>query len=107
MFFRAGGAIMARKPSVWFREQTGWYTTTIGGEQVKLSKDKKEAETAFHELLAGRTREEGEGPRPSLKVIVGSASANPVDLIDKTFALAQECGGMDQLRRLVEWLSGA
>jgi integrase len=62
---------MARKAKVWFRKQTGWYMTTIDGEQVKLSKDKKEAETAFHELLAGQTREDGEGPRPSLKVIAG------------------------------------
>lgn len=43
---------MPRKPSIWFREQTGWYMTTHRGEQVKLSRDKKEAEKAFHSLLA-------------------------------------------------------
>jgi integrase len=43
---------MARKPSVWFREATGWYMTTFRGEQVKLSTDKAEAERAFHALLA-------------------------------------------------------
>jgi len=62
---------MARKPSIWFRKQTGWYMTTLNGEQVKLSKDKKEAETAFHELLAGKAREPAEGARPSLKAIIG------------------------------------
>jgi hypothetical protein len=62
---------MAPKAKVWFRKQTGWYMTTINGEQVKLSKDKKEAEIAFHELLARQTREDEEGPRPSLKVIAG------------------------------------
>lgn len=43
---------MPRKPSIWLREQTGWYMTTHRGEQVKLSRDKKEAERAFHLLLA-------------------------------------------------------
>jgi hypothetical protein len=35
-----------------------------------------------------------------------AASASPVDLIDKTFALAVECGGIAQLKRLVDRLSG-
>ncbi len=43
---------MARKPKVWFREQTGWYMTTIRGDQIKLSKNKDEAERAFHALMA-------------------------------------------------------
>jgi hypothetical protein len=34
-----------------------------------------------------------------------ATSGSPVDLIDKTFALAQECGGMEQLKRLVERLA--
>ncbi len=63
---------MARKPSVWFREQTGWYMTTLNGEQIKLSRDKKEAEIAFHELLAKQGRDDaGQEQRPSLKVIAG------------------------------------
>jgi hypothetical protein len=37
-------------------------------------------------------------PRPA----VASAPASPVDLIDRTFALAQECGGFEQLKRLVD-----
>jgi hypothetical protein len=36
-----------------------------------------------------------------------AASGSPVDLIDKTFALAQECGGMAELKRLVDRLAGA
>ena len=43
---------MAQKAKVWFREQTGWYMTTIRGEQIKFSKDEKEAERAFHALMA-------------------------------------------------------
>jgi integrase len=43
---------MARKPSIWFREATGWFMTTFRGEQVKLAKNKDEAERAFHALLA-------------------------------------------------------
>jgi hypothetical protein len=34
------------------------------------------------------------------------SSAGPIDLIDKTFALAQECGGIEQLKRLVDRLTG-
>jgi hypothetical protein len=40
-------------------------------------------------------------PRPG-----AAASGSPVDLIDKTFALAQECGGMENLKRLVDRLAG-
>src|SRR5690242_13390178 len=65
-------ANMARKPKVWFRKQTGWYMTTVAGEKIKLSQDKDEAETAFHELMARKTREPEEGDlRPSLKSIIG------------------------------------
>jgi len=62
---------MARKPKVWFRKQTGWYMTTLNGEKIKLSQDEKEAEIAFHELMAKQTREPAEGLRPTLKGIVG------------------------------------
>jgi hypothetical protein len=34
------------------------------------------------------------------------AGASPIDLIDKTFALAEECGGIEQLKRLVNRLAG-
>src|SRR5688572_11762696 len=48
---------MARKPTVWFRKQTGWYMTTIRGEKLKLSPDKDEAERAFHALMAREPEE--------------------------------------------------
>ena len=35
-----------------------------------------------------------------------SPSANPVDLIDKTLDLAQQCGGLAALKRLVDRLAG-
>lgn len=59
---------MARKPSLWFREQTGWYMTTLRGKQVKLSQDKKEAERAFHALLSQEeTPEEVGSFRPTFR----------------------------------------
>jgi hypothetical protein len=51
LLFRAGERVMARKPKVWFRKQTGWYMTTIDGEQIKLSKDKKESAGANKNAL--------------------------------------------------------
>lgn len=59
---------MARKPSVWFREQDGWFYTTLGGNQIKLSKDAGEAEREFHALLAKREgRDEPKLARVSLR----------------------------------------
>src|SRR5262245_1810854 len=58
---------MARKPSVWFREQDGWFYTTLKGKQIKLSQDEKEAEREFHALLAKRTDEPVTLARLSLK----------------------------------------
>jgi hypothetical protein len=51
------------------------------------------------------------GRKPGSKVAMMAprpvaASSSPVDLIDKTFALAQECGGIEQLKRLVDRLAG-
>lgn len=43
---------MARKPSLWFRKQTGCYYTTLNGKKVRLGTDKKEAQKAFHALMA-------------------------------------------------------
>jgi hypothetical protein len=59
---------MARKPSVWFREQDGWYYTTVAGKQIKLSQVKDEAETEFHSLLSRhKTKAEPNLSRPSLR----------------------------------------
>src|SRR5437762_2410442 len=43
---------MPRKPGIWLRSGTDWYYTTYNGEQVKLSRDRKEAERLFHRLMA-------------------------------------------------------
>ncbi len=44
---------MARRPSVWFREQTGQFYTTVDGKQVPLGSDRAEADKLFHRLLGG------------------------------------------------------
>ena len=54
---------MARKPSVWFREQDGFYYTTFRGEQTKLSRDKDEAERLFHGLHAQPPEEQRDDSR--------------------------------------------
>jgi hypothetical protein len=41
-------------------------------------------------------------PRPT-----AAPAASPVDLIDKAFALAEECGGLEQLKKLVDRLTEA
>jgi hypothetical protein len=56
------------------------------------------------------TEKKKRGRKPGYKVTPSAvptarASASPVDLIDKTFALAQECGGIGQLKRLVDRLA--
>ena len=38
---------MPRKPSIWLREQDGFYYTTFRGKQVKLSQGEGEAEKAL------------------------------------------------------------
>lgn len=51
---------MARTPTIWFREATGWYMTTVRGRQVKLSPDKAEATRTFHTLMASLPDEPAE-----------------------------------------------
>lgn len=64
---------MARKPKVWFRKQTGWYMTTIRGEQIKLSQNKEQAETMFHRVMANKGELDPNDIilRPALKTIAG------------------------------------
>jgi hypothetical protein len=40
------------------------------------------------------------------RAVSAPAAANPVELIDWTFALAQQCGGIQQLKKLVDRLAG-
>jgi hypothetical protein len=60
----------------------------------------------------GRPQRPASTPAPAETVhavtrsVPAPAGASPVDLIDKTFALAEECGGIEQLKRLVNRLAG-
>src|SRR5262245_55881898 len=67
---------MARPAKIWLREADGYWYVTHNGEKVKLSKDKGEAEKAFHTLKAYGSlppvdAAENSGPRPSLRYLVG------------------------------------
>lgn len=50
---------------MWLRKDNGSYYTTIRGEQVKLSKDPKEAKRLFHVLMA-KEQEPGTLPQNSV-----------------------------------------
>jgi hypothetical protein len=57
-------------------------------------------------------RPKGSGGRPKKAVTAATparaaaAASSPVDLIDRTFSLANECGGFEQLKKLVDRLAG-
>ncbi len=56
---------MPQTPRPWFRKQTGWWMTQVGGKQQKLAQgkeNKRAAEQKFRDLLTlrdtnARTRE--------------------------------------------------
>jgi hypothetical protein len=52
---------MSRPNGMWFRKQTGWWMTTINGEQHKPAKDEGDARRAFYKLMA---QDEGTDPPP-------------------------------------------
>ena len=59
---------------------------------------------------AGTSKGKGGRPRKVATVAAPAAraaatSSSPVDLIDKAFSLAQECGGFEQLKKLVDRLA--
>jgi integrase len=60
---------MARPPKPWYRADRDCWFVTIGGERIKLSKDKDEAEQKFHELMATR-HEVPESPKSHVADIV-------------------------------------
>jgi integrase len=68
---------VARPSKIWQRSSDDYWYCTHNGEKVKLSKDKAEAERAFHTLKAhgslapGEDAAENSGPRPSLRYLVG------------------------------------
>jgi hypothetical protein len=53
---------MPRKSSVWYREEDGWYYTTIKREQVRLSQDETEAQAEFDRLMAEQLSKPRESP---------------------------------------------
>lgn len=48
---------MPRKPSIWFREQDGWYYTTFRRKQHRLARHEREAQAEFHRLMAEKLSE--------------------------------------------------
>ncbi|AMV24099.1 site-specific tyrosine recombinase XerC [Gemmata sp. SH-PL17] len=59
---------MARKPGIWLRKGTPWYYVTLKGDQIRLSKDEKEAQRMFHELMAKKV---AEAPDPEPPAALG------------------------------------
>src|SRR3954454_16892913 len=62
---------MARPARMWFRKQTGWWMVELGGKQIKLSKDKTEAEKKFYSLMSTH-HEAPESPHARVADIVES-----------------------------------
>ena len=56
---------MRKKSAVWFREQTGYYYTAIRRKQIRLPKDKAEADRMCHALMAQE--------RPAEKAAAGTS----------------------------------
>lgn len=60
---------MARRPTLWLRKSTGYWSTTLNGKQIPLARDKKEAEKAFHQLLASEENEPHVHKRPTFRKV--------------------------------------
>jgi len=58
---------MPRVAKIWQRGQDGWWYCKHKGKQVKLSRDKKEAQTAFHELKSNKDDDQPKEYRPSFR----------------------------------------
>jgi integrase len=63
----SGGEAVPRQAKIWRRAEDGWWYCTHKGKKVKLSQDRKEAKTAFHELKSKKDDEEPRAYRPSFK----------------------------------------
>ena len=48
---------MPRVAKIWQRAEDGWWYCTHRGKKVKLSQDRKEAQSAFHELRGDSRRQ--------------------------------------------------
>ncbi|MGL4550331.1 MAG: hypothetical protein ACRC33_04025 [Gemmataceae bacterium] len=61
-----------------------------------------------HEPEAAKPEPKKRGRKPGVKNkprTIAPGAVSPVDLIDRVFGLAEQCGGMGELRRLVERLA--
>ena len=78
--------------------------------QQKTALKKTGAVVATVAKKRGRPKASTPAPAETVHAVTRSvpapAAASPIDLIDKTFALAEECGGIEQLKRLVNRLAG-
>jgi len=60
---------MARQAKVWLRKQNRWFYTTVNGEQVKLSQDRREAQRLFRELKARQPERETAVVSPTFRFV--------------------------------------
>ena len=80
-----------------------------GAQTAPAAASMQPAATASKPVENGRRkpgRKPGNKPGAAARQSAPAASASPVDLIDRTLALAQQCGGVDQLKRLVDRIAG-
>ena len=91
---------VGRPARPWFRKQTGWWMLEVGGEQIKLSKDKAEAFHKFREMMATRL-EAPESPRARVADVVEAFLAWASSHVARTTydqykwygqKLAEDCG---------------
>jgi hypothetical protein len=78
-----------------------------GAQKTAAAATKPVATASKPAADGGRKPGRKPGKKPAAKSISAHGLvASPVDLIDRTLALAQECGGVDQLKRLVDRIAG-
>jgi len=60
---------MSRPHTVWQRKNSPWWYTTVNGKQERLAKDREEALTAMHALLAHGKKPEHVKGRPTFRKV--------------------------------------
>jgi hypothetical protein len=75
----------------------------VASQKQAMKKAGVNLPVATHPKKRGRKPGSVNAAKPVAAV---ARASSPIDLIDRTFALAQECGGIDQLKRLVDRLAG-
>src|SRR5262245_14808828 len=108
---------MARNSDIWHRKQTGFWYTTLDGEQVKLSQHKAEARRMLYELLAHR-QEKAQTILPTFRKIADlylihcERSQARTSFINRKYLLNQFCRHVGKRRvadlrphHVNEWLA--